>query len=71
MEAMLFCFGFRKLKLSSPSSTSAPAIEDSLFIQTNSVGGSIETEVTDETVIASLSPPFEWTRYSQDTLTSS
>ena len=58
MEAMLFCVGFMKLMLTSPPSRSTPAKVDSLFIQTKSEGGSIETEVTDETVMANLFPSF-------------
>ena len=55
--------------LSSSSSTSTPAKEDSLFIQTKSEGGSRETEVIDETVIANLFPSFGLIQCSQDSPT--
>ena len=51
MEAMLFCFRYKKL-IGAASLPSVPAKKDLLFIQTNSEGGSIETEIIDETVIA-------------------
>ena len=52
MEALLFCFGYKKINVEQPFVAKRSYKKDLLFIQTDSEGGLIETEVIDETVIA-------------------
>ena len=47
---------YKKLTLSLDTLRTAFAIDEALLIQTNNVGGSIKTEVTDVTVMGSFFP---------------